>query len=347
MEDIINKFQLGEIEEFLENSFPANKIGFEEMVNSLVSGDIRQICETFFQCVSDQFFYEFRFTKSTMVHILLIVIIAAIFHNFSNVFQNGQVSEIGFYVLYMLLITICVNSFRILMTSTIDGLGGLLTFLKLLAPVYFLAVAFATGSATSVAFYNVILILVCVVEMLIQTILLPLVQVYMVIRVLNNLTTEAYLSKLGELLQTVITWTLRTLLGSVIGVNLIQGLLSPAIDSIKRSVITRGGEAIPIIGDAIGGTAEVVLGTAVLLKNGIGVAGAVICVIICMSPVVQMTVVTLMYKFVAALVQPISDKRIVECISGMAEGTAVLLKVLVTSCTLFLITIAVVAVTTT
>ena len=112
-------------------------------------------------------------------------------------------------------------------------------------------------------------------------------------------------------------------------------------------MITRGGEAIPIIGDAIGGTAEVVLGTAVLLKNGIGVAGAVICVIICMSPVVQMTVVTLMYKFVAALVQPISDKRIVECISGMADGTTVLLKVLLTSCTLFLITIAVVAVTTT
>lgn len=347
IENMMDNFQLDEIELFLEKYFATSKMGFEEMIKSLVSGDIKQILETFFQMVSDQFFYEFRMTKSVMVHILIIVIIAAVFHNFSNVFQNSQVSEMGFYVLYMLLITICINSFRLLVSSTLEGIGGLLTFLKLLAPVYFLAVAITTGSATAIAFYNMVLILVCIVEMLIQSILLPLVQVYIVIRVLNNLSTEEYLSKLGELLQTIITWSLRTLMGSVIGINLIQGLLNPAIDSVKRSVITRGGEAIPIIGDVIGGTTEVVLGTAVLLKNGMGITGAIICVILCMAPVVQMAVVTLLYKVVAALIQPISNKRIVECISGMADGTSILLRVLITSCTLFLVTIAVVAVTTT
>lgn len=345
--NLVEQLQLDEIEGFLENNFADNKMGFEELVKSLASGNTKQIWESIFQMISDRFFYEFRHTKSTMVHILLLVIIAAVFHNFSNVFSNSQVSEIGFYVLYMLLITICINSFRVLITSTVDGIGGLLSFLKLLSPVYFLAVAIATGSATSVAFYHVILILVCIVEMLIQSILLPIVQIYIVIRVLNNLSAEAYLSKLAELLQTVITWSLRTLLGSVIGINLVQGLLNPAIDAVKRSVITRSGEAIPIIGNAIGGTAEVILGTAVLLKNGIGVAGAIICVVLCMSPVIQMMVVTLMYKLVAALTQPISDNRIVECISSMSDGTAILLKVLLTSCTLFLITIAMVAVTTT
>lgn len=346
-ERIINQFQFEEIEDFIENIFPDSKVGFEEMVKSLVAGDVGGILGTFGQMLSDQFFHEFRITKSTMIHVLMIAIMAAVFHNFSSVFQKGQVSEIGFYVIYMLLITICLNSFRVLLTSTVDGLGGLLEFLKLLGPVYFFAVAIATGSTTSVAFYNVVLILVCVVETVIQSMLLPLVQIYMVIRVLNNLSTEEYLSKLGELLQTIIVWSLRTLLGSVIGINLIQSLLNPAIDSIKRSVLTRGGEAIPIIGEVIGGAAEVVLGTAVLLKNGIGVAGAIICVVLCMTPVVQMTVVTLMYKLVAALIQPVSDKRIVECVSSMADGTAILLRVLFTSCVLFLITIAMVAVTTT
>lgn len=346
-ESIINQFQFGEIEDFIEKNFPDKKVGFEEMVKSLVSGDVGETLETFGRMLSEQFLHEFRITKSTMIHVLMIAIMAAVFHNFSSVFQKGQVSEIGFYVLYMLLITICLNSFRVLVTSTIDGLGGLMEFLKLLGPVYFLAVAIATGSTTSIAFYNVVLILVCIVEMVIQSLLLPLVQIYMVIRVLNNLSVEEYLSKLGELLQTIIVWSLRMLLGSVLGINVIQSLLNPAIDSVKRSVLTRGGEAIPIIGDVLGGATEVVLGTAVLLKNGIGVAGAIICVVLCMSPVVQMTIVTLMYKLVAALIQPISDKRIVECISSMADGTTMLLRVLFTSCLLFLITIAMVAVTTT
>lgn len=345
-QELTDQFDFEEIEQFLKKLFPESKTGFEELVKSLTSGDVEAMLETFIKMVTDQFFYEFKTTKTTMVNIMAIIIIAAIFHNFSSVFQSGQVSELGFYVLYMLMITLCLNSFRLLLTSALEGLGMLLGFLKLLGPVYFLAVAFATGSATSIAFYNMILILICIVEMVIQSFLLPLVQVYMIIRILNNLSIESYLSKFGELLHTVITWALRTLLGSVIGINLIQSLLSPAIDSVKRSVLTRGGEALPFVGNVIGGAAEVVLGTAVLLKNGIGIAGAFICIAICMAPVVQMTVVTLLYKLTAALVQPISDKRMVECISSMADGTSMLLRVLFTSCLLFLITIAMVAVTT-
>ena len=122
--------------------------------------------------------------------------------------------------------------------------------------------------------------------------------------------------------------------------------MSPAIDSVKRSILYRGGEALPVIGDAIGGAAEVVLGTAVLIKNGIGVAGAVICIAICMAPVIQMGVIALIYKLVAAMVQPISEKRMVGCISSMADGAEILLKIIFTSGVLFLVTIAMVASTT-
>lgn len=346
-EEMFSQFEFSEMESFLKEIFPDEKIGFQEMIKGLISGEIELSGEFLWNLISKQFFYEFKNTKSALIHVLAIVIIAAVFRNFSGVFQNNQISEMCFYVLYMLLITICLNSFRILIASATSGLSSLLEFLKLLGPIYFMAVAVATGSATSIAFYNMILILICVVELLIQTFLIPLVQIYMVIRILNDLSTEEYLSKFGELLHTIIVWVLRTMLGAVIGINLIQGLLAPAIDFVKRSVLLRGGEAIPIIGDVIGGASEVVLGTAVLIKNGIGVAGAIICIAICMAPVVQMAVVTLMYKLTAALIQPISEKRIVGCISSMADGAEILLRVIFTSGVLFLITIAMVANTTT
>ena len=120
----------------------------------------------------------------------------------------------------------------------------------------------------------------------------------------------------------------------------------PAIDSVKRSVIIKGGEAIPVIGDAIGGATELVLGTAVLIKNGIGVAGMVICLIICLTPIIQMAVTSLLYQMVAAFMQPISDKRMVNCVSGLADGAKLLLQIVFSSGVLFLITIAVVSATT-
>ena len=124
---------------------------------------------------------------------------------------------------------------------------------------------------------------------------------------------------------------------------MIQGLISPAVDSVKRSVLTRGVEAIPGVGDAIGGVTEVALGTAVLVKNGIGVTGAVICVALCVVPLVQIGCIALLYKLAAALIQPVSDQRVAGCIESVGDGCRLLMRVVFTTGLLFLLTIVVVA----
>ena len=345
-ETIWKEFEFSEIEDLLDDIFPEKKTDFQDLINKMLSGQTEPSLQVIGEMISDQFFYEWKSSKAGMVHILLIVIVAAVFTNFSNVFQNQQISEISFYVLYLLLITIGLNSFRILIVSASENLERLIGFMKVLGPVYFLAVAFAAGSSTSILFYNLVLLLIYLVELVILNFLIPFVQVYIVVKVMNNLSEEDYLSKFAELCETVIAWTLKTLLAGVTGVNIIQGLLSPAIDSLKRSVVGRSAEAIPVVGDAIGGVTEVMLGTAVLIKNGIGVAGALVCIGICLVPIIQMAVVTLLYKLIAAMIQPVSDKRIVGCISSIADGSQMLLRIIFTTGVLFLLTIAVVTATT-
>ena len=345
-ETIWKEFEFSEIEDLLDDIFPEKKTDFQDLIKKMLSGQTEPSLQVIGEMISDQFFYEWKSSKAGMVHILLIVIVAAVFTNFSNVFQNQQISEISFYVLYLLLITIGLNSFRILIVSASENLERLIGFMKVLGPVYFLAVAFAAGSSTSILFYNLVLLLIYLVELVILNFLIPFVQVYIVVKVMNNLSEEDYLSKFAELCETVIAWTLKTLLAGVTGVNIIQGLLSPAIDSLKRSVVGRSAEAIPVVGYAIGGVTEVMLGTAVLIKNGIGVAGALVCIGICLVPIIQMAVVTLLYKLIAAMIQPVSDKRIVGCISSIADGSQMLLRIIFTTGVLFLLTIAVVTATT-
>ena len=345
-ETLWEEFEFSEIEDLLDDIFPEKKTDFQDLIKGMLNGETEPSLQVIGEMISDQFFYEWKSSKAGMVHILLIVIVAAVFTNFSNVFQNKQISEISFYVLYLLLITIGLNSFRILIVSASENLERLIGFMKVLGPVYFLAVAFAAGSSTSILFYNLVLLLIYLVELVILNFLIPFVQVYIVVKVMNNLSEEDYLSKFAELCETVIAWTLKTLLAGVTGVNIIQGLLSPAIDSLKRSVVGRSAEAIPVVGDAIGGVTEVMLGTAILIKNGIGVAGALVCIGICLVPIIQMAVVTLLYKLIAAMIQPVSDKRIVGCISSIADGCQMLLRIIFTTGVLFLLTIAVVTATT-
>lgn len=344
---LMSEFDFEEIENSLSGMFPQQKISFEEVLSELITGNWSGLGKTFLGYLSDRIFYEFRYNRENLVYMLMVALTAAVFTNFSSAFQNRQVSEISFYVLYMLLITLCLTAFRVAAQGLEENLDALVDFMRVLCPSYFLAVAFASGSITSLFFYNVILVLIYVVELVLVRFLLPVINVYIMIQVLGNLTGEDFLSEFAQLLQKLVSWILKSLLAGVVGINVVQGLLAPAIDSLRKSALTRTAESLPWIGNAVGGAAEIVLGTAVLIKNGIGMAGAVIAVLICAVPVIQMLILAFLYKLAAALVQPVSDKRITGCISSVSEGYELLLKVVFTAGVLFLLTIAIVAASTT
>ena len=345
-EKILEELNFSEIDDSLKKLFPDQKISFREVLNAMISGNLEETGSLLIQYLKDQFTYEFHNNRRNLVYMLLIAIVAAIFTNFSSALQNRQVSEISFYVLYMLLITMCLTSFKVAMTGMESRIGQVLDFMKVLCPGYFMAVAIAAGSSSSLMFYNLVLFLIYVAEALILNFLLPVINIYIMLQVMNYLLGEDPLSEFAELIRKFISWILKTLVGCVIGMNVIQAMLAPAIDTVKRSVLTKTVEAIPGIGNTFGGITDVVLGTAVLIKNGIGMAGAVILILVSTVPVIQMALLTLMYKLGAALVQPVSDKRITGCIRSVSEGYELMLQVLFTTLLLFLLTIAVVAAST-
>lgn len=343
---LMAEFDFDEIEKSLNQMFPQEKIIFSEVLSSLLSGDMENTLHVFFRFLADQVFYEFDYNRRSLVYMLLTALTAAIFSNFAGAFRSRQIADISFYVMYMLLITLCLTAFQTSAAGLEEKLDSLVGFMRVLCPSYFLAVALTSGSVTSLFFYNVILFLIYVIELVIVRFLLPVVNIYIMVRVLGNLTGEDFLSELADLIKKIVSWILKTLLVCVVSINVIQGLLAPAIDAVKRSAITRTAEALPWVGNAIGGAAEVVLGTAVLIKNGIGMAGALISISICAVPILQMLVMAFLYKLAAAVVQPVSDKRITTCISGVSEGYEIMVKVIFTAGMLFLLTIAIVAAST-
>lgn len=343
---LLAEFDFNEIEENLDRMFPQEKISFSDVFSALMSGNMAETIRIFLRFLTDQISYEFDYNRRSLVYVLMTALTAAVFSNFAGAFKSRQISDISFYIMYMLLITLCLTSFRISAEGLEDRLSALVDFMRVLCPSYFLAVAFASGSVTSLFFYNVILFLIYVVELVIVRFLLPVVNIYIMVRVLGNLTGEDFLSEFADLIRKAVSWILKTLLICVVSVNVVQGLLAPAIDAVKRSALTRTAEALPWVGNAVGGVAEVVLGTAVLIKNGIGMAGAVITIAICAVPIFQMLIMAFMYKLAAALVQPVSDKRITTCISGISGGYEIMVKVIFTSGLLFMITIAIVAAST-
>lgn len=345
-DSLADQYDFDEIDGSLKELFPGEQLNFKETLLGILSGNLEFSLKLLGRLVKDQIGYAFTSSRDNLIHMLLIALLAAVFSNFSRMFQNRQISDISFYALYLLLIALAISSFEAVVNWVRGGIEALTAFMGVFCPLYFLAVSIARGSVTSVAFYHLVLFLIFLTEALILNFLLPILHIYMMVRVLNYLSEEDYLSKFAELIEMAVSWILKTALACIVGLNVIQGLISPAIDTVKRSVITRSAEAIPGIGDAIGGMAEVAIGTAVLVKNGIGMAGAVISIALCVVPLIQVACIALLYKLAAAVIQPVSDKRIVGCIETVGEGCRLLIGVIFTTGFLFLLTIVVVAAST-
>lgn len=342
-EAVMDELEFEDIEDMMSEIFPGERIGFRDILEIFMTGDFSRGIQVLGKGITEKIFSILAENKEAMLHILVIALIAAVFANFSHVFAAGQAADMGFFVLYLLLITLLLQTFEIMIDSVTSSLQLLTEFMKVLCPVYLMASAVVTGSGTSIVFYNLLLFLIYLVQNIVCCFVIPLIHVYLMIRLMNEISPEPYLDRFADLAGTVITWILKTMLVGIVGINLIQGLISPVLDQVKRSGLQKGLEAIPGIGNTIGGVTEIVLSAVTLIRNGIGVAGAVICVAICLVPLMQIAVMTLLYKLASALLEPVSDGRITACIAGAGDAAVLLLKTVYTSAVLFLITIVIVA----
>ena len=324
-----------------------NNMDFEQYVTDLMTGNKKFSLQQIGNDIKDAVMNEIRDNIGTLTSLISIAVIAAVFTNFSYAFQNTQVAETGFYVAYLLLFSVLTASFISAATLASDTISAVLNFMKALVPTYFLSVAFVSSAGTSMVYYQVTLFLITFADVLLIKLIIPMINIYLVVSMANNLSKEDLLSKLADLLSIVIKWALKTLVGLVVGFNAIQGLILPVADNIKKSALYKLAGAIPGVGDVLGSVTESVFGAGILLKNAIGVTGVIVIIIICALPIIKLAITTLIYKVSSAAVQPISDKRMLNCVTASADAAALLLQTVLVGAVLFLLTITIIAATTT
>ena len=123
-------------------------------------------------------------------------------------------------------------------------------------------------------------------------------------------------------------------------------MIAPVLDSLRVSAVKKAIGAIPGIGNLAEGVTEMVIGSAVLIKNSIGILMLLLLLAVCLVPLVKLLVIAGMMKGSAALAGIVSDKRITGCTDRVGDGSLLLFKAAFTAVALFMITIAVVAYTT-
>ena len=139
---------------------------------------------------------------------------------------------------------------------------------------------------------------------------------------------------------------LKVTMSILIGMQVIQAMMLPAIDSFKNAAFTKGAMAIPGIGNSIGAVTELFMGAAILVKNGMGVVAIMMIMILILPIFIRIFLYVAVFKILVALLQPVSDKRLTGCMESVCEGGVMMLKCSAMVAGMFMISIALIAMKT-
>ena len=335
----MEQIDLSEIQELLDDIL-GGTVDFQQLVEQGTSGQSILSWGGILHDFGTIFLQELVMQKRLWVHVLLLAVASAVLLHFAEVFKNRSVSLISFAMIYMILLRNLMVSFQNSMEIARDVLLAMRNFMTVLAPAYFLAMTMTSYVASAGVYYEFILLLVSGLQRVLELFVLPCIEIYVLLVMVDHLSGEERLSRLTELLEMVVGWSLKGVVAAVMAFHMIQGLLTPAADAFRKLTVSKGIEMIPGIGDAGSSVTDMVLGSAMLIKNGIGAAALVVLILLCMVPLIKLAVIMLVYYVLAAILQPVSDERITECLLGMGNGVKLLFQAAFTVLALFLLTIA-------
>lgn len=241
---------------------------------------------------------------------------------------NKGVSQITYFVEFILIATIVLTSFSSCISMVKDTIQNLVGFSNTLVPIL-ITLMLTTGSITSASMTEpILLLLINFIGNIISNLILPIILISTSLNIVSQISDEIKISKISKFLNSTTVWVLGIIMTLFVTVLSLEGGLTQTVDGVtakttKAAVST----VIPVVGKILGDATDAVIGCAGILKNAVGFVGIIVIAGICLLPIIKLTILTLTYYFVSAICQPIADTKIVNLLGSVADTFKTLLAI--------------------
>lgn len=301
-------------------------IDIQELLNNAIKGelDTNQLLKNIFPILGT----EIKEALKVMGSILIIVLIHSVLKSISDNLNNKSVAQITYYVQYILIATVIMTNFSSIITLTKEAVGNMISFIQLLFPLL-MTLMLASGSAVSVNLVQpIILFIINLISNIFQSIIIPIILVGTALAIVSKISDRIQIDKLSKFLKSSAVWVIGILLTIFVGVLSIEGTLGSSVDGITAKTAKAAVSSfIPVVGKVLGDAVDTVIGCSAILKNAIGIVGVIVVIAICITPILKLAIITIIYHLTAALCEPIADSKIVSLISQMADTFKILLAI--------------------
>ncbi len=315
-------------------------LNIKDMIIKTIKGQTDYTVGGIFNRISTLLFEEIFINSKLLAQLIFISILCALLSNLTKSLGESTASNAAFYGCYLVMIGISIKSFIIAMEVGQVAIDNMVSFMQALIPVL-LSLLIAVGNVTASAIFKpVIVASIGISSTIIKDIIIPLIFLTTILAIVNNFTSKIQISKLSSLLKQICISLMGLLLTIFLGVISIQGVIASSTDGVTmRTAKFAVDNFIPIVGGFVSEAIDAVLGCSLLLKNAIGVVGLIVLMLIISFPILKILSLILIYKVAAALIEPITDTKIVDCLNDMSSSLTILFGTVLTVAIMFFIAV--------
>ncbi|WP_413308918.1 stage III sporulation protein AE [Bacillus sp. 1P10SD] len=266
-------------------------------------------------------FHEFVANGKLLGSLIMLTIFSMFLQSMQNAFEKSAISKVAYSIVYMVLIILALNSFHIAISYTNEAIGTMTSFILALVPLLLALIAASGGLISAAFFHPVILFLMNMSGLFMQYIILPLLFLATLLSIVSTMSEQYKVSQLAQLLRNWSIGLMGLFLTVFLGVISVQGASAAVTDGVTiRTAKFVTGNFIPVIGRMFTDATDTVVSASVLLKNTVGIAGVAILLIIVAFPAIKILMIAFIYKFAAAILQPLGGGPIIKCLDIISKS---------------------------
>lgn len=318
--------EFSKIEEFIntlnaeaEGAIP--QLNFKELVVSLVKGDLDWQVSDVFTGLFKYLFKEVVANASLLGKLVVLAVICAVLQNLMGAFEKSTTGQLAYAVSYMALITLAVSSFALAVNIGREAVDNMVLFMQALLPLLLTLLAAMGGVASTAIFHPLIFGSISTIGTVIKVIVFPLIFFAAILNILGYLSEKFQISRLADLMKTISTMVLGLCSTVFLGLLAIKGVAGSVTDGVAIRTAKFATDAfIPVVGGMFSDALDAVIGSSLLIKNAVGIVGVVIIFLLTIMPMLKIFAVAFVYKLAGALIQPVGDKRMADCLTGLGNS---------------------------
>jgi stage III sporulation protein AE len=318
-------------------------LNFGEIVTNLAKGEINWKPAEILTNLFRQLFKEVVANLDLLGKLVMLAVICAVLQNLMSSFEKSSAAQLANSVTYLVLITIAIGSFSLAINAGREVVNSMVVFMQALTPVLLTLLVAVGGVASAAIFSPVILATVDIFGTMIKNVILPLLFFVAVLGLVGNLSSRLKVSSLADLLKTIAMGLTGVFSTIFLGVLAIQGVAGAVGDSVTFRTAKYSVDAfVPVVGGMLSDALEAVVSSSLLIKNAVGIAGVAVIVTMLVVPLLKIVTLAFIYKLAGALIQPINDGQMVDCLNGLGNSLFLVFAAVATAGLLFFFTITIV-----